>query len=70
MDKDLADQFAGIAARDTAGPARRGLAAGDDVRQPGNGTRVSMAIIHETTMSPDGTQVRGILATAEHVTGP
>jgi hypothetical protein len=41
-----------------------------------------MAIIHDTTMSPgklelsapwrlpDGTQVRGILATAEHVTGP
>ena len=41
-----------------------------------------MAIIHDTTMSPgklellttwrlpDGTQVRGILATAEHMPGP
>ena len=32
--------------------ARGGLAARDDVRQPGNGTRVRMAIIHDTTMSP------------------
>jgi hypothetical protein len=28
-----------------------------------------MAIIHDTTMNPD-TQVRGILATAEHEPGP
>ncbi len=43
---------------------------------------MSMAIIYDTTMSPgklelltpwrlpDGTQVRGVLATAEYVTGP
>ena len=99
MDKDLADQVAGIAARVvasgaisanghgnvsvrvpgaeemyfTAGPSLRGHPASAVVRVGLDGTLLEGDLPPiqgaDTTMNPD-TQVRGILATAEHEPGP